>query len=202
MLFHYHFWTPYLEETEKFYIENGFRISLRMGKYEGEYQTFNPPLDWDNFREKDITFRIIEARKGAINITFGFGKKVIFDHIGFLVNPNEHDEICNKAREMSWKVSSNDRRTFIGTPYGFRIELQSNLDAIDGTTDIAKIEELELFVENGEFKKDLSQLFNKQADNIHSFIGETSTINKAVMSGVLISSKIDPNGVNVVRKGN
>lgn len=85
LLFHYHFWTPHLEETEKFYVENGFRTSLRTGKYQGEYQTFNPPLEWDDFRNKPITFRIIEVRRGAMNITFGFGKKVMFDHIGFLV---------------------------------------------------------------------------------------------------------------------
>lgn len=200
MLFHYHFWTPYLEETEKFYIEGGFRISLRTGKLKGEYQTFNPPLGWDDFRDEDITFRIIEARKGAINITFGFGKKVMFDHIGFLLDPNEIDEICKKAKEMDWKVSSNNRRTFIGTPYGFRIELQSNVDAIDGTPEIAKIEDLELSIKDGDFEKNLSQLFNKPTDNIHSIIGETSTINKAVMRGILISNKIDPNGVNVVGK--
>lgn len=202
MLFHYHFWTPNLEETEKFYIENGFRISLRLGKYQGDYQTFNPPLEWNDFREKDITFRIIEARKGAINITFGFGNRVMFDHIGFLANPKEPDVICNEARKISWKVRTNNRRTFISTPYGFRIELQSNMDAIDGTTDIARIEELELFVNNKEFEKDFSQLFNKKADNIHTVIGKTSTINKAVMSGILISNKIDPNGVSVIKKEN
>ena len=75
MLFHYHFWTPFVEETEKFYVENGFVISQRIGRYEGEYQKFNPPLKWDDFREKNILFRIIEARKGTINITFGYRKK-------------------------------------------------------------------------------------------------------------------------------
>lgn len=56
LLFHYHFWTPYVEETEKFYIENGFRVSLRTGKYKGDFQTFNPPLMWDDFREKKDNF--------------------------------------------------------------------------------------------------------------------------------------------------
>lgn len=153
MLFHYHFWTPFIEDTEKFYVENGFRISLRTGKYQGDFQTFNPPLGWDDFREKDITFRIIEARRGAINITFGFGKKVMFDHIGFLVNEDELDEICERAREMNWKISSNERRTFIGTSYGFRIELQSNVDAIDGTPALAKIEEIDLVVKEGDVEK-------------------------------------------------
>lgn len=65
MLFHYHFWTLYVEETEKFYVKNSFRVSLRMGKDEGEFHTFNPPLTWDDFRHQAIQFRIIELGKGA-----------------------------------------------------------------------------------------------------------------------------------------
>ncbi len=33
MLFHYHFWTPYVEETERFYLEQGFRISQRLESF-------------------------------------------------------------------------------------------------------------------------------------------------------------------------
>ncbi|PTY82912.1 hypothetical protein B5V90_18615, partial [Heyndrickxia sporothermodurans] len=79
MLFHYHFWTPYVEETEKFYEDNGFRISQRIGRYQGEFQEFNPPLKWEDLREKNILFRLIEARKGTINITSGYGKRIMFD---------------------------------------------------------------------------------------------------------------------------
>ena len=200
MLFHYHFWTPHVEETEKFYVKNGFRISLRTGKYRGDFQTFNPPLEWDDFRDKGISFRIIEARKGAINITFGYGKRVMFDHIGFLVSQGELDEICQRAEAMNWKVNSNERRTFIGTPYGFRIELQSHEDAIDGTPAIARIEELELIMKDGKFERDISCLFNKPMNHIHVGIGETSTIHKAVMSGLVTSGQRDPNGVYVVGK--
>jgi len=202
LLFHYHFWTPHLEETEKFYVENGFRTSLRTGKYQGEYQTFNPPLEWDDFRNKPITFRIIEVRRGAMNITFGFGKKVMFDHIGFLVTKKEKelDKICHNARSMNWPVNTNDRRTFIGTPYGFRIELQSNADSIDGTRSSEKMEGLELILKKEGFERDLSKLLNSPVHFIRSKIGETPTISKAVMSGILISNQKDPNGVNVIGK--
>jgi hypothetical protein len=101
MLFHYHFWTPYLEETEKFYEENGFNVSLRMGKYNGDFQNFNPPLTWNDFRIKNILFRIIEMRKGTVNITFGYGKKIKFDHIGFLVSKTKHHMLCDNAKKMN-----------------------------------------------------------------------------------------------------
>lgn len=197
MLFHYHFWTPYVEETERFYLEQGFRISQRIGKFQGDYQSFNPPLDWDDFRDKDITFRIIEARKGAINITFGFGKKIMFDHIGFLVNAKEHDEICNRASEMNFNVNSNDRRTFIGTPYGFRIELQNNFDAIDEPSSIARIEKLELSVKLKEIEKILFQLLDKKVANVHTVKGNIVTINKVIMKGVSVENQKDPNGVQI-----
>ncbi|WP_240794258.1 hypothetical protein [Bacillus sp. BHET2] len=101
---------------------------------------------------------------------------------------------------MNWKISSNERRTFIGSPYGFRIELQSNVDTIDGTPALAKIEEIDLVVKEGDVEKDLSQLFNKQMNQIHSVKGGAATIKKAVMSGILTSKKTDPNGVFIVRE--
>ncbi|MCS0670192.1 hypothetical protein [Cytobacillus firmus] len=144
VLFHYHFWTPRVEETERFYVNNGFGIYQRIGKYQGDFQNFDPPLVWDDFRGKDILFRIIEARKGSINVTFGYGKKIIFDHIGFLVNEKEQELIYQNAVNMNWTVDRGKRRTFITTPYSFRIELQTNKDTADSMTDNIKIEELRL----------------------------------------------------------
>jgi hypothetical protein len=198
MLFHYHFWTPYLEETENFYMEYGFRISLRVGKYQGKFQTFNPPLTWDDFREKEIAFRIIEARKGAVNITFGYGKKVMFDHLGFLVTTTEHDEICQRAEGMNWKTNIGERRSFIGTPYGFRIELQVNRDAIDGTADQAKLEAIELLVKSKGLDQDLAKLFAKPITLVYPKIGNKVTINKARIQGLSIFDQIDPNGVQLI----
>ncbi|MDZ5609942.1 hypothetical protein U2I54_23545, partial [Bacillus pseudomycoides] len=70
MLFHYHYWTPHLEEMENFYKNCGFRISTRIGKYNGEFQQFDPQLTWDDFRNQQILFLIIESIKCNINITF------------------------------------------------------------------------------------------------------------------------------------
>src|SRR5690348_8851720 len=99
MLFHYHFWTPHLEAMENFYVAQGFRVHQRLGKFKGEFQSFNPPLTWDDFREKNILFRIIEMKKDNINITFGYGKRVMFDHIGFIVPDKEKEIICHNAEQ-------------------------------------------------------------------------------------------------------
>lgn len=197
MLFHYHFWTPYVEETEKFYKENGFRISQRLGKYNGDFQMFNPPLTWDDFREKNVLFRIIEVRKGAVNITFGFGKKVLFDHIGFLVSEEEKSKICENAEKMNWVVDRNERRTFIITPYNFRIELQVNFDVIDSLNNEIKIEKLKLLTKMEGLDRDLAKLFNKPIDNIISKAGNEVTIKEAVIKGLLSEEIIDPSGVRI-----
>ncbi|WP_102027830.1 hypothetical protein [Salirhabdus sp. Marseille-P4669] len=201
MLFHYHFWTPNVEETEKFYIENGFRVTQRVGKKDGEFQSFDPPLNWEDFRGLDITFRIIEVRKGAINITFGYGKKVMFDHIGFLVTRKEHDDICKSAKSLKWNVHSNDRRTFIGTPYNFRIELQTNRDAIDeDSEDAARIEALEITVKDAHVEHDIRQLLKEMAIDLTFKLGKNVTIHKAMLSRMSFLNETDPNGVSLITK--
>ncbi|MFY4774097.1 hypothetical protein [Metabacillus sp. RGM 3146] len=194
LLFHYHFWTPFLEETEKFYTEKGFRITLRTGKLDGEFQTFNPPLTWDDFREKKILFRIIEARKGKVNITFGYGKKVMFDHIGYLVSKEEHHLICSSAKELGWELNMNERRTFINSPYGFRIELQLNQDAVEREA-FPRINELVLALKKSGLESDLEKLLGSINSGICSYLSEEVTLTKAVIEGSSIGK--DPNGVEV-----
>ncbi|QHE52887.1 VOC family protein [Pontibacillus sp. HMF3514] len=129
-LFHYHWWTDKPEEMERFYQKLGFETNLRVGNYKGEMQTFNPPLNWDDFRDKDVRFRIIQMVKGQTNITFGQGKRDIFDHIGILVNESEYFQMVDKAQELGWKVNEGERRTFISTPWKLKIELQKRHEVV------------------------------------------------------------------------
>lgn len=197
MLFHYHFWTPHVEETENFYKENGFRVSQRIGRYQGELQTFNPPLSWDDFREKSILFRIIEMRKGAVNITFGYGKNVKFDHIGFFVPDGEFKMIIGHAKEMKLNVNSNRRRVFIGTPYGFRIELQKNRDAVDSINSRTKIIKLTIMTKLNDLENFLFRLFGKPVNEIKLINGEKATIKEAMIRNLQLTKCTDPNGVSI-----
>ncbi|QTC41456.1 hypothetical protein I7V34_20800 [Bacillus sp. V3] len=129
-LFHYHHWTPKVKETEDHYQQLGFQTISRVGRLNGEMQPFNPPLTWDDFKGKDIAFRIIEMVKGQTNVTFGQGKRDIFDHIGVLVSEEEYSQIVGRAAELDWAVNEGERRTFISTPWTFRIELQRRSDVV------------------------------------------------------------------------
>ncbi|GLF91785.1 hypothetical protein Saga11_30440 [Bacillus safensis] len=87
-LFHYHYWTPFVEETEQTYRSLGFEVKERFIK-DG---AFHHPLTWEDFREEHPTFRIIEMRKRH-------SKKVLFDHIGFLVSDEEYNQLLSSMKQ-------------------------------------------------------------------------------------------------------
>lgn len=169
-LFHYHWWTGKVEEMENFYFKLGFQVTLRAAKRNGEIETFNPPLTWDDFRNKELTFRIIEMRKGQTNITFGNGKKDMFDHMGFLVDELEYKQIIERANEANWKVNEGDRRTFISTPWGIRIELQKNNNVVTNEPDTI-IDTLEINLPFNAGLRNLADFLALQiSENNHSIV--------------------------------
>ncbi|WP_408006348.1 hypothetical protein ACJROX_16740 [Pseudalkalibacillus sp. A8] len=89
-------------------------------------------------------FRTIEMKKGKVNVTFGYGKRPSFDHIGFLITKDEHDAICDRASKMDWGVKIGERRTFLLSPYGFSIELQTHEDVIYQRNDTSSIQKMRI----------------------------------------------------------
>lgn len=196
MLFHYHMWTPFVEETERFYKQLGFQVTQRIGKHDGDFTAFNPPLDWDDFRHQHILFRIIEMKKGTINITFGYGKKVIFDHIGFLLTEADKVKTLQRAEQLGLTVQENERRAFIQTPYGFRIELQTHLDAIQSNSG-EQILHLRIDTPKMGLEVFLHELINRPVLEVTA-----SQAKRAVLTHVTISSEHvlqlqDPNGIEI-----
>lgn len=194
-LFHYHHWTNHLEEIEKFYVENGFQVAGRFAKVKDGIKTYHPPLEWDDFREENPTFRIIEVRKGKVNVSFGAGKKTMFDHIGFLVTKEEHDDVCTLAKELGFNVNEGDRRTFIGTPSRLRIELQQREDVVEEGND--RITSMEIMVKDSAHIQDFSRLLGEYVSNILFTVGDNLQLKKVVIEGRESKNSIDPNGVAV-----
>jgi hypothetical protein len=197
VLFHYHFWTPHLEDMENFYKNQGFRVNQRLGKFEGTFQPFNPPLTWDDFKDKRILFRIIEMKKGNMNISFGYGKRVIFDHIGFLVTEAEKIKICENANVLNWKVEPGERRTFINTPHQFLIELQTHMDAIDGDGKKSDISKMVIATPTKGLKQDLAVLFGQVMQEIDHIHEEQLMLKSVKLSTVMDQEILDPNGVQI-----
>ena len=100
----------------------------------------------------------------------------MFDHIGFFVSEIEQMKICENANKLNWKVDKGERRTFIATPYNFRIELQTNKDVVDSLNHQVKIQELKLETKKAGLESDLFALFGNSAYNISSGVGDEVTI--------------------------
>lgn len=167
LLFHYHWWTSNPEKMENFYKKMGFQVTLRIGMENGETKAFNPPLEWEDFRNKKIAFRIIEMRKGKTNLTFGQGKRNQFDHIGFLVDDDEYKGILSNARKLEWKINEGDRRTFVATPWKFRIELQKRKDTVTNDEDMY-IKRMNITLPfHQESPEVLAELFDAKANRVH-----------------------------------
>lgn len=191
-LFHYHHWTDRVEETENFYVENGFEVAGRFTKE----KTYHPPLTWDDFRDENPQFRIIEVRKGKVNVTFGLGKKPMFDHIGYLVSEKEHKKICERASKLGWNLNVGERRTFIGTPFRLRIELQLREDAVNDEND--SIDAMDIAVKKMDGVKDLPKLFGRPVPELQFSYGERLALKKVTIKGVQNATITDPNGVSIM----
>ncbi|SDW78422.1 hypothetical protein SAMN05421781_2371 [Marinococcus luteus] len=198
MLFHYHHWTPYIEQTEAFYARLGFRVSQRIGKYNGSYQSFDPPLDWDDFRGRPITFRIIEMRRGSVNITFGQGKRVMFDHIGYLTNERRLGIICQQAETAGLRVQRGEKRTFISTSHSFRVELQTHQEAVDEIDSPFRLQSLNIETTTDGLEQEINQLLHPYSSGVQSLITHRHALHSALISHPAFEETVDPNGVKLI----
>lgn len=172
--FHYHWWTDKVEEMEAWYRGIGFETRQRIGRVNGAMREFNPPLEWEDFREENVQFRIIEMVQGQVNITFGQGKRDRFDHIGFLVDDREHNEVLKNAALLGWRVDEGERRTFISTPWRFRVELQRRKEAVRSEA-FPSLARLELNIDRPGRLSALAELLGAEAEDK----GETCLIRTA-----------------------
>ncbi|MCM2986985.1 hypothetical protein MCZ36_12700 [Bacillus safensis] len=193
-LFHYHYWTPFVEETEQAYRSLGFEVKGRFTK-DG---SFHPPLTWDDFREEQPTFRIIEMRKGQINITFGYSKKVLFDHIGFLVSDEEYAQLLAQAKELNWPIQAGERRTFLSTPLRLRLELQRRTDVIETGTEA--LHAMTIAVPDLSQTPKVDQLLSPLHQPIHWQKGEQLSLLNVIMTDDDGVDTTDPNGVHIVKQ--
>lgn len=181
-----------MEETERFYKAKGFRVAGRFGKN----RTFHPPLEWEDFRDQAPFLRIVEVRRGQVNITFGQGSKTMFDHIGWLVSKTEHDEICGRARKLGWNVNTNERRTFIGTPIRLRMELQQNMNAIDEGG--CELRSLDVAVKNPRAAVKLPELLGRPLPELSFQEGKQLKLLQATLKDPISGQDAeDPNGVKL-----
>ncbi|MGN7043660.1 hypothetical protein [Bacillus safensis] len=137
-------------------------------------------------------------RKGQINITFGYSKKVLFDHIGFLVSDEEYAQLLAQAKELNWPIQAGERRTFLSTPLRLRLELQRRTDVIETGTDA--LHAMTIAVPDLSQTPKVDQLLSPLHQPIHWQKGEQLSLLNVIMTDDDGVDTTDPNGVHIVKQ--
>lgn len=128
-LFHLHYHVPNPDETTQTLAELGIPLYRRFGRVDGESVALTPGEQQpDGFR-----LRLQNAQRGYVNITMTPGNAVQFDHLGIITT--EFDQIIETAEQTNgWQVTSTTpHRTFLVTPWGFRIEIHQEGGHVEST---------------------------------------------------------------------
>lgn len=120
ILFHLHFNTPDLAGAANQLENEGIQLQRRFGSVRGDGVALGP----DDTEPDGFRLKLQVHQYGAVNITLAPGKRPNFDHIGLRVESIE--DISDRAAARDWSVRSNDRRTFVMTPWDFRVEIHSS----------------------------------------------------------------------------
>ncbi len=156
-LFHLHFNTPDVSRAETELHAHGLLPSRRFGQVDGEFHALDAaaPIP-DGFR-----LRLQNAQRGYVNVTIAPGRKPHFDHLGLCTTA--FDAICDRATAAGWSVRDRDgRRTFIMTPWGFRVELHpdgSDVETDLGSWDDGHFERVELTVPDVDADEQFRRIF-------------------------------------------
>ncbi|WP_458208061.1 VOC family protein [Haladaptatus sp. NG-SE-30] len=161
-LFHLHFNTPDVSGAETRLTDQGVPLYRRFGRVDGEFRV----LEADDPVPENFRLRLQNAQRGYVNITLAPGRKPHFDHLGLCTT--EFDAICDRADDAGWSVRDRDgRRTFIMTPWRFRVELHpdgNDVEADLGSWDEAHFERVELMIPdtatNPSVKREFESVFS------------------------------------------
>lgn len=117
LLFHLHFNTPAVDAAADRLDRLGLPLRRRFGSVRGEGLSLAP----GDPTSEDFRFKLQVHQAGAVNLTLAPGRRPRFDHLGFVVE--DFEAALDRAEHRGWAVRRDERRTFVMTPWGFRIEL-------------------------------------------------------------------------------
>ncbi|AGB17285.1 hypothetical protein Halru_2710 [Halovivax ruber XH-70] len=132
-LFHLHFQVPDVSHAAAALADQGVEPHRRYGRVDDESRSIpaGEPQP-DGFR-----LRLQGAQLGTANVTLAPGPGLEFDHFGVIVP--DFETVLQRARDCGWHVNVGTNRTFLHTPWGFRIEVQPTdgpvASSLDSPTD-------------------------------------------------------------------
>jgi hypothetical protein len=150
-LFHYHLVTSKVRETEARYLGRlAFGLLGRYGRIGEEQATFESGISWEELDRMGFRLRLSELQRGAVNVVVQPGHWEIprIDHLGLALDEDEFIAVLTRANLGGLKVQEHaERRTFIATQAGFRLEIHPPrewLDDLLGDETQLRIAELQL----------------------------------------------------------
>jgi hypothetical protein len=115
---------------EDFYVKIlGFQVLARYGYVNEEHTRFTPEVSWEELESKGARLRLVELQCGAVNLVLMPSKfqQTKLDHFGIILDEQTFENVFQVAEELDLKSSRSPERSFIATPFGFKIELHPNV---------------------------------------------------------------------------
>jgi hypothetical protein len=125
MLYHIHYYTPdWIEAEARFCREFGFSVFARYGT-QGE--RWGPEVGLAEITATGARVRLTDLAAGAVNLVLGPAapnRRPVMEHLGVTLPRAEVERAVQRAARLGWPVTERtERRLFVHTPYGFRVEL-------------------------------------------------------------------------------
>ena len=134
-LFHYHLVTSELRDVEARYLGKlGFNLVARYGRVGEEHVAVEPGTSWEQLDHDGFKLRLSELERGAVNVVVqpGHWRVPRVDHIGVALDEEEFQAVLGRATQWNLRVQEHgDRRTFVATNAGYRIEVHPPRDWIE-----------------------------------------------------------------------
>lgn len=126
-LFHLHFAVPDVPAAERALADAGLPPYRRFGRLDGEQAA----LDADEPIPDGFRLRLQNARTGVVDVTLAPSTRLQFDHLGVVVP--DVAAVVDRAEDLDWSTrDSGGRRTFLATPWRFRVEVVDAAGAVAG----------------------------------------------------------------------
>ncbi|WP_416839232.1 hypothetical protein [Haloferax sp. DFSO52] len=183
-VFHLHYHVPDVEYAASVLSSHGIEPNRRFGSVDGE----SVSLSADETPPESFTLRLQTNRGGVADVTLTPGPRLEFDHVGVVVE--DVSAAVDRATERAWSVTENERRTFLITPWGFRLELQratSDVVSALGSPEDCRFTEAILGVPT-ELRDDISRTIRAVVGDVQNLRvapvrGSTSAVREAILDG-------------------
>jgi hypothetical protein len=180
-LFHYHLVTSELRDVEARYIGKlGFDLVARYGRIGEDHVTAESGLSWDKLDRDGFKMRLSELQRGAVNVVVQPGHWRIprVDHFGIALDEDHFQDVLARAASLDLPVQERgNRRTFVSTNAGYRLELHPPREWIDellDARDVLHLNELQLRSDRPEHKATaLADILGVALDDDAVGVGET-----------------------------